>query len=319
MTAIGQTRPNVSVSLTRRQSGGLERSLRRWGWVFIAPWIIGFLVFTLLPMVASLVFSFTDFNLLHPDEIKFIGLANYTRLFADPQAGAAAAASLRFGALALPVFILMPLVIAALLNSKNLLLRRLFTTLFYMPYMVPVVSAVFIWQGFLNQESGWLNRLLEAIGIAGPDWINSVDWIYPALMLISIWGTGNWMLTTLASMQGVPTELYEAARVDGAGPITIFRKITIPMISPVIFYNLILAVIGIFRVFELPYIIGRGQGQPGGATNFFNVYIYRNAFTYQDMGYGSTLAWVLFIAAMIVTGILFATQRRWVYYSGERN
>lgn len=298
---------------------GLERSLKIWGLIFLSPWIIGLLAFTLVPMIASLVFSFTDFNLLRADEAQFIGWANYNRLFADPQVQASTAATLRFAAIALPISILAPIGMAALLNSGNLLLRRVYTTLFYMPYMVPVVSAVFIWQGFLNPESGWLNLFLESIGIQGPDWINSVDWIYPALVIIGLWGTGNAMLPTLAGMQGVPTELYEAARVDGANGWTQFWRITFPMISPVIFYNLILTVIGIFRYFDIPYILGRGQGNPGGATNLYNVYIYRNAFTYQDMGYASTLAWVLFVAAMAVTLFLFATMRFWVYYGGERD
>ena len=302
-----------------RKSVGLEKSLKVWGFIFLAPWIIGFFAFTFLPMVASLIFSFTDYNLLNSVQMQFIGLDNYTRLFSDPQVMAASVATLRYAVIALPVAILGPVLMAALLNSGSLLFRRLFTTLFYMPYMVPVVSAVFIWQGFLNPTSGWLNSFLGSIGIAGPDWINSVDWIYPALVLIGFWGVGNAMLPTLAGMQGVPTELYEAAKVDGASPITMMRKITLPMISPVIFYNLILSVIGIFRYFDIPYIIGRGQGVPGGATNLYNVYIYRNAFTYQDMGYASTLAWVLFVVAMALTLFLFATARYWVYYGGERN
>lgn len=297
----------------------MERRLKIWGFVFLSPWIIGFLIFTFVPMVTSLVLSFTDYDLLSPNEIHFTGLSNYDRLIHDPQVMTSTLATLQFAALALPVGIAMPILMAALLTSKRLWGRRLFTTLFYMPYMVPVVSAVFIWQGFLNQQSGWLNRFLSSFGIAGPDWINSVEWIYPAMVIIGIWGLGNYLLTTIAAMQGVPTELYEAARVDGAAPVTIFRHITLPLISPVIFYNLILSVIGIFRVFDIPYILGRGQGQPGGATYFYNIYIYKTAFTYQDMGYGSTLAWVLFVVAMLVTGALFVTSRRWVYYSGERN
>lgn len=298
---------------------GLRRSLRFWGWVFLSPWIIGFLAFTLIPMAASLVFSFTQFDLLHPEAIQFVGLDNYTALFSDPAVAAAAIATLRFAMVSLPVAIFAPILLAALLNSGSLWLRRLFTTLYYMPYMVPVVSAVFIWQGFLNPTSGWLNQALASVGIAGPDWTNSVDWIYPTMMLIGLWGVGNAMLPTLAGMQGVPTELYEAAKIDGAGQITAFRRITLPLITPVIFYNLILTVIGIFRYFDIPYIIGRGQGIPGGATNVFNVLIYRTAFTYQSMGYASTLAWVLFVAAMGVTIILFVTARYWVYYGGERN
>ena len=319
MTALGQSQTSAALVRPKQRSFGLERSQKLWGLIFLSPWIIGFIIFTFVPMVTSLVLSFTDYDLLNPNEINFIGFSNYNRMFSDPQVGAASFSTLRFAALALPVGIILPLLMAALLTSKRLWGRRLFTTLFYMPYMVPVVSAVFIWQGFLNQETGWLNRILGNIGIQGPNWINSVEWIYPAMVIIGICGLGNYMLTTIAGMQGIPTELYEAARVDGAGPVTIFRKITIPMVSPVIFYNLILSVIGIFRFFDIPYILGRGQGQPGGATMFYNVYLYKTAFTYQDMGYGSTLAWALFVVAMLVTGFLFVTSRRWVYYSGERN
>jgi multiple sugar transport system permease protein len=319
MTAIGKPQHSLAHAPQRSRGNSLEKSLKLWGWVFLSPWIIGFLAFTVIPMTASLFFSFTNFNLLRPNDVQFIGTANYIRLFSDPQVQASSVATVRFAAIALPIAILTPLGMAALLNSQNLLFRRIYTTLFYMPYMVPLVSAVFIWQGFLNPESGWLNQFLAGFGIRGPDWINSVDWIYPALVLISLWGTGNAMLPLLAGMQGVPTELYEAAKVDGANAWTRFRRITFPMISPVIFYNLILTVISIFRYFDIPYIIGRGQGTPGGATNLYNVYIYRTAFTYQDMGYASTLAWVLFVVAMAITLFLFVTARYWVYYGGERN
>lgn len=320
MTVIGQSQhPPRPIGLPWMHRMGLERSLQFWGWVFLSPWIIGFLAFTFLPMAASLVLSFTDYNLLRTNETQFIGLDNYNRLFSDPGVLDASIATLRFALIALPIAVLVPIGMAALLNSENLIARRLFTTLFYMPYMVPVVSAVFIWQGFLNPESGWLSQFLGLFGIKSPDWINSVDWIYPALVIIGLWGTGNAMLPTLAGMQSIPTELYEAARVDGANRWTSFRCITLPMISPVIFYNLILSVIAMFRYFDIPYILGHGQGNPGGATNLYNVYIYRNAFTYRDMGYASTLAWVLFIVAMAVTLFLFATARSWVYYGGERN
>jgi multiple sugar transport system permease protein len=318
MTAVGQSQARASVAQPRHKTSGMKRAQMKWGFVFLAPWIIGFFLFTFFPMVASFVLSFTNFNMVHPDEAQFVGLRNYAQLGNDPQLVAAIGASIHFALIALPVAVLAPLGMAALLNSPRLWGKRIFTTLFYTPFMVPVVSAVFIWLGFLNEQSGWLNMFLASIGIQGPNWLNSVDWIYPALVLIGLWGTGNAMLTTLAAMQGVPTEMYEAAKVDGANAWTSFWKITVPMISPVIFYNLVLSVIGIFRYFEIPYILGRGQGIPGGATYFYNIHIYKNVFTYQEMGYGATLAWVLFLAAMIVTGTLFVTSRRWVFYTGER-
>lgn len=304
---------------TRAAGYSIERRLQLWGWLFISPWIIGFCLFILFPMVASFAISFTDFNLLQPDEIHFVGLQNYQKLFTDPSMGTAIGSTIRYAVLALPVAIFLPLLLASLLNSPLLKAKRLFLTLFYMPYIVPVVSVVFIWQSFLNEEAGWLNRLLESVGITGPNWINSVDFIYPAMVLIGLWGLGNSLLITVAAMRGVPTELYEAARVDGAGPFTIFRRITIPMISPVILYNLVLAVIGIFRYFDIPYILGRGQGQPGGATYFYSIHLYKNAFTYQDMGYGSTLAWMMFVVALAVTVLLFVTSRSWVYYTSGEN
>lgn len=306
---------------TRERRFTLARQQRIWGWIFLSPWIIGFLAFTLFPMIVSLMFSFMHYDQTKPDEIGFLGwdhlFDNYIRLTTDPTVGQALSNTIRFGLVALPLSILVPLGLAALLNVKNLWGKRLLRTLFYMPYMVPVVSSVYIWNGFLNTQTGWLNRILESIGIPGPNWLYSVDWIYPALFIVGLWGVGNAMLTMLAGMQAVPTELYEAARVDGAGPVRAFWKITVPMISPVIFYNLILALIGIFRYFDIPYILTNGNGQPGGATNFYNIYFYKTTFKFFDLGYGAALAWVLFIIALIVTIAVFASARYWVYYAGD--
>ncbi|HMM27208.1 MAG: sugar ABC transporter permease [Chloroflexota bacterium] len=306
---------------SRRLFGNLtvQQSRTLWGWVFLSPWVIGFLVFYFAPMVASLVFTFTDLQLTKPDEVSFVGLANYRRLLTDPYVGKSLKVTLSFMLLAVPISIIVPLALATLLNSKKLWGRRLFRTLFYMPYMVPIISITYIWNGFLNVNSGWLNRFIEnVLGLEGPNWLYSPTWIYPALLMIGIWGTGNAMLTLLASMQTVPTELYEAAKVDGANPITIFRHVTLPLITPMILYNLVLSLIGLFRYFDIPYIISRGTGGPNDITLFYNIYFYRQAFTYDRMGYGATLAWLLFVIALIVTGLVFASARRWVYYAGER-
>lgn len=182
----------------------------------LVPLIIGFLLFTLLPMMASLAFSFTNFNITQPDEIAFNGLENYRRLFSDPDLRQALSVTFRFFAFAIPISILQPIGMAALLNAGMLQGKRFFTTLFYMPYMVPVVSAIIIWRGVMNPQTGWINRSLAVLGIAGPDWLNSTTWVYPALIIIGLWGAGNAMLFTLIGMQNVPTELYDAGKVDGA-------------------------------------------------------------------------------------------------------
>lgn len=297
----------------------LHRSRQIWGFIFLSPWIIGFVAFTAFPIVASLILSFTNFNLNDARNIQWIGFDNYDRLLnRDPLIGVSLMATLRFSVIALPLSIVLPVLLATLLNARHLFGKRILRTLFYMPYMVPVVSAVYIWQGMLNSESGWINRFLGQIGLKGPNWLNDIAWIYPALNIIGLWGIGNAFLITLAGMQAVPTELYEAATVDGAGPVRRFRHITLPMISPVIFFNLVLSVIGLFRYFEIPYILSQGTGRPGNSTMFYTIHLYKNAFVFKDMGYGSALAWLLFAIAFLMTVILFYTSRYWVYYaSGE--
>jgi multiple sugar transport system permease protein len=182
-----------------------------------------------------------------------------------------------------------------------------------------VVSAILIWRGMLNPETGWINRFLESFfSIQCPDWLNSTTWVYPALILIGLWGVGNALLFTLIGMQGVPTELYEAATVDGAGYLRQSWNITLPLITPIIFYNLILAVIGLVQYFTIPYILSNGTGQPGNATLFFNMHLYRTAFRFQNMGYGATLAWLLFAVAMALTIFVFWSAKYWVYSPGGR-
>ncbi len=276
---------------------------------------MGFLAFTFFPIIASFVFTFTNFNLSNPDQIEFVGLANYQKLLTDPQAGDALTATFVFGAVSVPISVVLPIGLAALLNAKKLWGKRIFRTLFYMPYMVPIVSSIFIWQSFLNPESGWMNRIIESFGGQGPNWLLDVAWVYPALYLVGLWGVGNAMLTTLATMLGVPSELYDAARVDGAGPWTTFSRITIPMISPVIFYNLILTMIGLLQYFVVPYILTQGTGRPANRLYFFNMHLYKTGFLYFDMGYAAVMAWVIFVIALALTIIMFALSRRWVYYA----
>lgn len=319
MTVFDEARALSKGKVIKEDRGPLTRYLARWGFIFISPWIIGFILFTLLPMVLSLLMTFTNFNITNPDGIEFIGLANYRQLFVDADLRAATASTFKFFMLAIPFAIVQPVIMAGLLNAKPLKGKRWFTTLFYMTYMVPLVSAILIWQGMLNAETGWVNRFLDVFGIAGPNWLNSTTWVYPALILIGLWGVGNALLFTLIAMQGVPTELYEAATVDGAGYLRKQWAITLPLVTPIIFYNLILAVIGLMQYFTIPYIVSRGTGQPGNALLFYNMHFYRTAFRFQNMGYGATLAWLLFAVAMALTIFLFWSAKYWVYSPGGRD
>jgi len=315
MTSQSATLSTASVTSKPRQRT-VQQQQRLWGWIFLSPWLIGFTVFTAFPMIASAYFSFTDYRI--GEEIHFVGLANWSKLLTDPVTLKSLGVTLRFGLVVVPVSILFPLFIAAILNSKWLLARPFFRIFFYMPYMVPAISAVFIWQSFLNGQTGWLNRLLTSIGIQNPpNWLFNPQYITYALVLMGLWGVGNAMLTMMASMQGVPTELYEAAKVDGASGSTVFLRITLPMISPVIFYNLVLSVIGVMQYFIVPYVLSNTT-RSNEDTNFINLHLYRTAFQFNDMGYAAALAWFIFIVGLVMTVTLFLTSRRWVYYaSGE--
>jgi multiple sugar transport system permease protein len=288
-----------------------------WGYLFISPFIVGILGFTLIPTVATLVMSFTNFT-LSGAPTSFIGVTNYQRLFRDSQIWSSLLVTVRFAAIALPVGLILPLGLALMLNSKSLRAKSLFRTLFYFPYIVPFVAAIFVWGALLNAETGWINQFLRWVGVANPpNWLNSVVWIYPALVILGLWGIGNAMLIFLASLQGVPTELYNAAEIDGAGWWQSMWNVTLPMISPVIFYNLTLSIVGLFQYFTVPLVLNQGTGAPGGTTMFYNLYLYKVFFTYQNMAYGATMAWLLFVIILVVTLVLFRTSRYWVYYAAE--
>jgi multiple sugar transport system permease protein len=267
-------------------------------------------------MVASLVFSFTNLVLVRPEETRFVGLDNWVRMFTDPLVLQSLGVTGRFLLISVPLFLALPLLMAVLLNSNNLLAKPIFRTLFYLPVMIPLVAGTLIWQGVLNTQSGWVNTILYRVFGTAPDWLNDPVWVIPALTLIGTWGVGNTMVIMLAGLQNVPTELYEAAKVDGAGPIYSFFNITIPMISPVIFYNLILAVIGGFQYFLNVRVLYNGFAGPNNSALFYMFNLYQEAFVYYNMGYASALAWGLFLVALFVTIGLFASARNWVYYAG---
>jgi ABC-type sugar transport system permease subunit len=288
-----------------------------WGFIFIGPWLIGLLLFTAGPMIAALIISMTNFDLLHPESIRFVGFDNYVRMASDPNVAKSIQVTFIFAAIAIPLTMLSSLTFALLLNSRRLFGRSIFRTLFYMPVVIPLVASTLVWVGFLNTETGWLNSILGALGLPQPDWINSEVWIYPALSLIGLWGVGNFMLINLAGLQSVPTELYEASRIDGAGTWRQFRHITIPMISPILLYNLVIALVGTFQYFTQAYTITNGRGDPNNATLFINLDLFREAFNFNKMGYGAAIAWLLFVLVMILTLAIFALARGRVYYAGS--
>lgn len=290
------------------------------GLAFISPWIIGFLAFTLIPMIASLGFSLTNLRLGMDGPVQWNNFENYKTLFIDPQVGKSLLVVAKFSLFALPVGIFVPLFLALLMNNKHLKAAPIFRTLFYLPYIVPFVAAVFIWGGMLNSETGWINEALRFIGVQNPPlWTNSITWVYPAYVILGIWGIGNGMLIFLSSLQNVPTELYDAAKVDGAGWLATTFNVTFPLISPVIFYTLVLSIVDLFQYFLVPLVVQNGTGAPDGATMFYNLYLYKTFFVFQNMSYGSALAWVLFIIILVITLILFKTAKYWVYYAGENN
>ncbi len=318
MTAI--TRPRRPLALSRPgRMAPLARREARWGLLFISPWLIGFVAFTALPMVATLVFTFTNVNLAQEEPLRFVGLDNYQQLMDDRQAWAALAVTVKYALLAIPVALAAPLALALLLNSGYLRGTAFFRVLFFLPYVVPFVAGILIWQQMLNAESGWVNEVLRALGVSEPpNWLDDPTWIYPSLVILGIWGIGAGMIINLAGLSGIPTEYYDAAKIDGAGWWATLRHVTLPLLTPVIFFTLVLSVVEVLQYFLVPLVLKNGTGEPGGSTLFFNLYLYKQFFTFQNMSYGATLAWILFAMSLALTGLLFLSSRRWVYYAGEK-
>jgi len=312
------------VKPAKPKRGRIEREQIKWGLIFLSPWIVGIILFYLIPFVASFGFSLLDFNLANPDETQFVGLANWQRaLFDDPNVYEAFAVTFIFALIALPMFTVFAVFLAVMLNTKSVRGKAFFRTMFFMPTMIPLVAVVLIWTGVFNPQTGWLNLILEnlfGIQAVGPDgirWLASPNLVWPALALIGLWGVGNTMMITLAGLQGVPTEMYEAAEIDGAGWWRQLRNITIPLISPVLFYNITLGLIAMMQYFLVPFVLNGGTGFPEGRTNFIGIYFFNQAFRFFNMGYGATLAWLIFGVSLILTIVLFGSARYWVYYASE--
>ncbi|MFI7532467.1 carbohydrate ABC transporter permease [Streptosporangium sp. NPDC049376] len=296
----------------------VARREARYGLLFVLPWIIGFLAFTAVPMAATFVFTFLNISLTEREPLMFVGLANYQRLFADQQAWASLWVTARFALLWLPLVVVLPFLLAVAVNSRYVRGTGLLRVLLFMPYVVPFVASALIWQNMLVDD-GWINTALRVLGVGdAPSWLSDPSWVIPGLVMIGLWGLGSGIIINLAGLRGIPTELYDAARLDGAGWWRQLWHVTVPMMSPVIFYTMILAVVEVMQYFLIPLVLFDGSGDPGGATRFFNLYLYQTFFTYQEMSYGSTLAWLLFVITLVVTLVLFRLSRHWVHYTSER-
>lgn len=297
----------------KEKKGKLARKEAREGYLYALPWFIGFTVFTAGPIIASFLLSFTNWDLIRPAE--WIGFGNYNTLLEDPLFWQSLKVTSIYALFSVPLGILGGLAIAVLMNQKIKGLS-VFRTIYYLPAVVSGVAVSLLWSWIFNPDFGVLNYLLSLIGINGPGWIYDEKWALPSLIIMSLWGVGGGMVIYLAGLQGVPTELYEAAIIDGASSWRRFWSITIPMISPVIFFQLIMGIIGSFQIFTQAYIMTGGG--PNNATLFYVLYLYRNAFQWFKMGYASALAWVLFIVILILTIIQFKLANRWVYYEGGK-
>jgi multiple sugar transport system permease protein len=298
----------------RRWTPAVRRDLTN-GLLFISPWLIGLLVFTLYPLLASLYYSFTDYNVLEPATV--VGLSNYRELFsADHLFWTAVKNTLIFAAMSLPVNIAVSVSLALLLNLK-VRGMSLYRTLFYLPSVFPAVVTALLFRWIFNPQFGLINALVKQVGLPTIGWLNDPTWSKASLLLIGLWGIGGSMVIYLAALQDVPQHLYEAAELDGAGALTKTFYITLPMISPAIFFNLVLGTIEVFQSFTFVYVLTNGEGGPLDTLLFYGLLLYRNAFAYLQMGYASAMAWLLTLFVFGITLLIFRTSGRWVYYGGE--
>lgn len=297
------------------------------GYLFAAPWLIGFLGLTLGPMLASLLISLIHWDGISTRTVEWAGLENYARAASDPDVAKALWNTAYYSFVSVPTGLAVGLGLAMLLNQP---LRGIavFRTIFYMPAVVGGVATIMMWLWIFNPDYGLLNTalykvcsLLAAAGIESaalwtmPKWIFSEAWAMPSLILMSLWGTGSAMLIFLAALQNVPDSLYEAADLDGAGRWTKFRFVTVPQISPALFFNLVMGVVGSFQVFTQAFLMT--DGGPNKATLFYVLYLYNKAFSDFELGYASALAWILFTIIVGITALVFRSSQLWVYYEGD--
>ncbi|MBM3190192.1 MAG: sugar ABC transporter permease [Chloroflexi bacterium] len=286
------------------------------GFLCISPWLVGFVAFALGPMIASAYYSLTDYRILRAPD--FVGLDNYKEaLTADPLFWRSFERTAVWTVATVPAGIIGSL-IAAILLHQGLRGTSIYRTMYFLPSLTPTVAASLLWMWMLHPDAGVVNWLLSLVGIRGPGWLSSTKWVVPALAMISLWTGigGGRMVIFLAGLQGIPEELYEAAEIDGAGTLRKMLHITVPLMTPTIFFNLIMGILGSFRAFDMAFLTT--EGGPAYASYFFALHIYYHAFQYYSMGYACALSWFLFAIIVILTAIQFGSSRRWVFYQAVR-
>ncbi len=292
-----------------KRSSRLRRQEIRAFYAFISPWLVGLALFTVGPIIASFYISLTKYTIVTAP--VFAGLQNYAALLQDPLFWTALYNTLYYVVLFIPLGTVTAFLLALLLNQKIKGLA-VYRTIYYLPSIVPAVANAILWVWLLNPQYGLINNGLHELGIQGPGWLASEAWSKPGIVLMSVWGTGSWIIIYLAGLQGIPQQLYEAAEVEGASRFQKFIRITLPMMTPTFFFTLVTGVIGSFQVFTQAYIMTAGG--PVNSTLFYALYLFRTAFNYLKMGYASSMAWILFLVVLILTGIQVRVSNKWVFY-----
>lgn len=295
--------------MTKRARGEMIAGL-----LFISPWAVGFLALTLYPAIASAYYSFTSYTALSPP--NWVGLANYHRLFVDdPNFPTSLANTAYIAFVGVPLQLILGITTAIILNQRRLLGKTIYRTVYFLPTLMPIVASTILFLWILNPQYGIVDDLLSLVNLPQPGWFADPSWSKPGIILLSLWGIGTTMVIYLAGLQGVNPELYEASDIDGAGWFHRMLHITIPLVSPVTLFNLVVGLIAAFQVFASVYLAGSGtSGSPEGSLLLYAVYLYANAFQYLQMGYASAMAWILFIIILVLTLIVMRTSRWWTHY-----
>src|SRR5579884_3570383 len=299
-------------SIRPRRTGSLARREEIAFYLFASPWLIGFLIWTAGPMIASLVLSLAHYDVITPPQ--FTGLDNYIKMLTnDPLVWQSLKVTIFYALGSVPLGLVSALILALLMNQQ---VRGIavFRTIYYIPAIISGVPVALLWMWIFNPDFGIINNALAALGVVGPQWLFSETWVIPSFIIMILWTIGGLMIIYLAGLQGIPQHLYEAAEIDGAGPWAKFVNVTLPMISPIIFFNAVMSVIASFQIFTPAYVMTRGG--PANASLFVGLYLYENAFQYFQMGYASALAWLVFLIILLLTLLVIRSSPYWVYYEG---